>query len=95
MIRTTLAIVVLLSASFAFAGGGFGGNPPAVADETLMLSTDQFKSLALDAINNPDMPVRVNGKLAKPVLIDLKTKIMRFESTDQTTIIDVGQQLDN
>lgn len=76
-----------------FAGTiGGGSNPPALADESLKLSSDEFKSLAFDAINNPDMPIRVNGKLAKPVLIDLKTKIMRFESTDQSLIIDVGQQ---
>jgi len=72
---------------------GGGSNPP--AREVMHLNTEEFKSLALDAINNPDMPFSVNGKLAKPVLIDLKTKIMRFESTDQTTIIDVGQQLND
>jgi hypothetical protein len=82
--------VVLLSASFALAGGGFGGNPPAV--ESLILGGEQFKALALDAINNPDKLIQVNGKLARPLMIDLKSRTIQFESTDDNLTIEVSHQ---
>ena len=95
MIGKILAVMSLLSASSVFAGGGFGGNPPALqdADELLSISNERFQTLALDALHKPDAIVLLNGKPANPLMIDIQSKILRFESLETKKIIDVSAEV--
>lgn len=84
MMRRTLLFLALLSGQ-AFAGGSMGGTPPSVAEE-IQLSSEEFQSIAFDALRNPARPILINGKLAQPKSIDIQARVMQLESEDKSII---------
>lgn len=87
----SLLILTMASSNEGFSGGSGGGFPPAKENQILNVTQEEFREIAIDAINNPDFSFIIKGKPAFPTLIDLKAKTIRLEN--ESTIIDINQFL--